>query len=77
MSVRAIVRDGRLIVDEPTDLPNGTVLDLVVDDKGDALDDHERATLDAAITHSLAQTANGESRPVESNLDKLRVRRGG
>jgi hypothetical protein len=34
VSVRATVRNGRLIVDQPTDLPEGTVLDLVVDDEG-------------------------------------------
>ncbi len=32
MVVRALVRDGRLIVDEPTDLPEGTELELIVDD---------------------------------------------
>lgn len=30
--VRAQVKNGRLIVDEPTSLPEGTVLDLVLDD---------------------------------------------
>jgi hypothetical protein len=29
ISVRARVRNGRLVVDEPTDLPDGTELDLV------------------------------------------------
>jgi hypothetical protein len=32
LTVRAHVRNGRLIVDEPTDLPDGTELDLVADD---------------------------------------------
>jgi DNA-binding IclR family transcriptional regulator len=30
--VRALVRGGRLIVDEPTNLPEGTVLELIEDD---------------------------------------------
>ena len=34
-TIRARVRNGRLIVDEPTDLPEGTELDLVIDDAGD------------------------------------------
>jgi len=42
MSIRARVSLGRLVVDEPVDLPEGTVLDLVVDDEGDELDDDER-----------------------------------
>lgn len=32
--VRARVQNGRLIVDDPTTLPEGTVLDLVCDDEG-------------------------------------------
>ena len=48
MSVRATVRNGRLIVDQPTDLPEGTVLDLVVDDEGDQLDPRERDALNAS-----------------------------
>jgi len=32
MSVRARVRNGRLIVDEPTDLPDGTEVELVAVD---------------------------------------------
>jgi len=31
-SIRARVRNGRLTVDEPTELPEGLVLDLVIDD---------------------------------------------
>ena len=40
--LRARVQNGRLVVDEPTALPEGTVLDLVVDD----LDAGETAVLD-------------------------------
>lgn len=77
MGVRAVVRDGRLVVDEETELPEGTVLDLVVDDEGDALDAEERAALDAAITRSLKEEASGRSAPVEVILEKLRTRRDG
>lgn len=77
VGVRAIVRDGRLVVDEPTDLPNGTVLDLVVDDEGDALDDAERAALNLAISGSLREEIEGKTLPVQSILDKLRARRSG
>jgi hypothetical protein len=34
MSIRAKVSSGRIIVDEPTLLPEGTTLNLVVDDEG-------------------------------------------
>ncbi len=36
---RAKVHGGRLVLDEPTALPEGSVLDLVLDDEGDDLDD--------------------------------------
>ncbi len=32
--LRAHVQNGRLIVEEPTTLPEGTILDLVADDEG-------------------------------------------
>ena len=61
-TIRARVRNGRLIVDEPTSLPEGTELDLVVDDAGDGLDEVERAALDAAITRAWASVQAGEGR---------------
>ena len=77
MGVRATVRGGRLIVDQPTDLPDGTVLDLVIDDEGDQLEPAEREALDAAISRSLAQAEDGRTAPVEEILHRLRARRGG
>src|SRR4051812_25538564 len=49
MSIRAKVSSGRIIVDQPTLLPEGTTLDLVVDDEGDDLDDEEREALNAHL----------------------------
>lgn len=77
MAVRASVRNGRLIVDEPTDLPEGTVIDLVIDDEGDDLDEAQREALAAAITRSLEQARAGRSAPAEAILARLRSRRGG
>jgi hypothetical protein len=77
VSLRALVRNGRLIIDQPTDLPEGTVLDLVVDDEGDQLDSQERAALDAAISRSLDQSASGQTAPADEILAKLRARRSG
>jgi len=50
MTVRARVSNGRLVVDEPTTLPEGTEIDLVALD--DDLDDEERARLHAALEAS-------------------------
>jgi hypothetical protein len=70
-TIRARVRNGRLIVDEPTSLPEGTELELVVDDAGDTLDEAERAALDAAITHAWASVQAGEGRPAADVLADL------
>jgi len=48
---KAKVRDGRLLLDEPTDLPEGEVLELVPLDEviavgGDYLDKEERGRLE-------------------------------
>lgn len=76
MSVRATVRNGRLIVDQPTELPDGTVVNLVLDDEGDDLDDREHQALNAAIARSLSQSNEGRTAPAEAIIDKLRARRG-
>ena len=70
--VRARVQNGRLIVDEPTSLPEGTVIDLVLDDEGDDLDEAERAARDAALLRAWKQAQNGEGRPAQAVLDDLR-----
>lgn len=75
MGVRATVRNGRLVVDERTELPEGTVLDLVVDDEGDDLDADERRALDAALVESLRQAERGELTPAADILARLRARR--
>lgn len=76
MALRATVRNGRLIVDTPTELPDGTVLDLVIDDEGDELDEEERTALNAAISKSWRQAQEGQSQPVETILQRIRNRRG-
>lgn len=73
MAVRVTVRNGRIVVDEPTDLPDGTVLDLVIDDEGDDLDETERAALHAAISRSWRQALAGTSVPGAEILERLRM----
>ena len=40
-----------LVLDEPTNLPEGTVIDLVADDEGDDLTDEERRALPTGCQH--------------------------
>jgi hypothetical protein len=72
--IRARVVNGRLQLDAPTSLPEGTVLDLVVDDEGDDLDASERAALDSAISRAWASTQAGQGRPAAEVLASLRKR---
>ena len=74
MTLRAVVRHGRLIVDEPTTLPEGTVIDLVVDDEGDDLDEDERAMLHAHLDASWKESKRGETVSASEVLAELRRR---
>ncbi len=74
-SLRALVRGGRLVLDEPTDLPEGTVVELVPGIEVDDLDDGERERLHAAIQRGLEQGRRGESRPIDEVLAELRAGR--
>lgn len=77
MGLRATVQNGRVVVDAETELPDGTVLDLVIDDEGDDLDDDQRRALHAALDSSLEQAAVDRVAPADEVLDRLRARRRG
>lgn len=59
-------------MDEPTDLPEGTVLELVADDEGDDLDATERAALHDAIERAMDAARAGKVRPAADVLAELR-----
>ena len=73
-AIRARVQNGRLLLDAPTALPEGAVLDLVVDDEGDDLDDADRAALTAAISRAWAAVQQGHARSADDVLASLRKR---
>jgi hypothetical protein len=73
---RARVENGRIILDEPTTLPEGTVIDLVPDDDGDDLSEEERSALNSALSASWRSAEDGHSRPASTIIDELRRRRG-
>ena len=74
MGLRARVKNGRLILDEPTNLPDGTSLDLVLDDGGDDLTAGERKSLNDAISKAWASAKKGALRPAQAVIDDLRAR---
>jgi hypothetical protein len=73
--LRARVEKGRLVLDEPTTLPEGTLVDLVADDEGDDLTDDERRALHEALSASWQSAEGGHLRPTPEILDELRRRR--
>jgi hypothetical protein len=73
--LQARVKKGRLVLDEPTNLPEGTVVDLVADDEGDDLTDDERRALHETLSSSWRSAEAGRLRPASAILDELRRRR--
>lgn len=74
MTIKARVQAGRLVVDEPTDLPEGTEVELLPLDPGDWLDDADRAALHAALRESNADVAAGRLIDATDLLRQLRSR---
>ena len=78
--LKAHVRNGRLVLDEPTDLPEGEVVELVPLDEvlargGDYLDDEERARLHRALEESVGQAEAGQLIDADAVLAELRAAR--
>jgi hypothetical protein len=73
LTLKAKVRGGRLVLDEPVDLPEGSEVDLLPVDDGDHLDDADRARLHAALDRAEAQLAAGQSVPAAEVLRRLGI----
>jgi len=71
--VRARVRDGHIVVDEPTDLPEGMELTVAVLDGDDEMSDSERVELEATIDQGRADIAAGRGVSAEDFLSRLRT----
>ena len=74
MTLKARVKAGRLVVDEPTDLPEGTVVELLPLDPGDWLDEDDRAALHQALKDSDEDVKAGRLFDAEVVLRELRSR---
>jgi hypothetical protein len=72
MTIKARVRGGRLVIDEPTNLPEGTELELLPLDPGDWLDDADRAALHAALAQSQGDVDAGRLVDAAEILKRLR-----
>ena len=78
--LEATVKNGRLTMDEPTDLPDGTVVELVAADDHAHLDtgdplvgmsDEQRAQLHAELAQSERELDAGQGIPIGDALRDL------
>jgi len=79
-AVKAQVRGGRLVLDEPTELPEGKEVELVPLDEvlangGDYLDEEERERLHKSLEESIREMKAGRTVDAEVVLAELRARR--
>lgn len=72
LTLKAQVRGGRLVLDEPTELPEGSEVELVLADDGDELDDGDRARLHASLQRSAEQFGAGRGIDADAALARLR-----
>ena len=77
--LRARVRNGRIVVDEPTDRAEGElvyvqVMEGVVADARDDLDGEERAALHRELDASIAEADAGDTEDFAQVLAELRQR---
>ena len=60
-ALKAHVKNGRIIVDEPVDLPDGAEVKVYLYDAStDSLSEEERVALDAALARSLVEADAGK-----------------
>ena len=70
---KARVKDGRLILDEPTNLPDGAEVEVLLID--DDLTTEERAELHASLDRALDDSEAGRGMDAWEFLDRYRQRR--
>ncbi|HZZ84372.1 MAG TPA: hypothetical protein VFE30_07525 [Anaeromyxobacteraceae bacterium] len=80
--LKAHVRGGRLLLDEPTDLPDGQDVELVPLDEvlasgGDYLDAEERQRLEESLDRGLEDVRAGRVVDAEQVIARLRARNAG
>ena len=73
MTLKAHVKNGRLLVDEPTQLPEGAEIHLLPLDSGDWLDPADRAALHRALAASQEDVEAGRLIDAEEVLRELRA----
>jgi hypothetical protein len=66
LTLRGHIENGRIVVDERIDLPEGTEVKLSLVDEADELDDEDLARLHAALDQAQTEIDRGEGIAVYS-----------
>ena len=74
-ALKVQVKNGRLVLDEPTDLPEGAEVEVVVLD--DELSTEERAELHASLDRALEDSEAGRGMDASEYLRQYRARHEG
>lgn len=72
-ALKAHVKGGRLVLDEPTDLPEGAEVEVAV--LGDDLSPEERAELHASLDRALEDSSAGRGMDAWEFLSQYQARR--
>jgi hypothetical protein len=70
--LRGRIERGRIIVDEPIDLPDGTEVEIAVAESAE-MTPEGRAEFDASLERGMEQAARGEGISPEEMLRRLRA----
>jgi hypothetical protein len=71
--VRGHVKDGRIVLDDPVELPEGAEVEIAVLEEEDDMTPEERAEAEASIDRGLEQAARGETISAEELIRRLRA----
>ena len=69
LTLKGRVRAGKVVINEPLNLPEGSEIDLIVVDPGDDLDDDERERLHAALAVAQEEIERGEGVAAEDLIE--------
>lgn len=73
--LRARVERGRLVLDEPTSLPDGTIVELIEASSAVEADDEDRRRLNDAIARGAEAAATGDTVSASELLRSMRALR--
>lgn len=72
-ALKVQVKNGRLVLDEPTDLPDGAEIEVIVLD--DEISAEDRAALHASLDRALDDSEAGRGMDASEYLAQYRARR--